>query len=264
MSSSILKKIVESITQRHGSLWEGFDSGRELHKTLALQNRRMPLAFRLEDRGRLYVIAEIKQASPSQGRICHDFDVIKIADQYQKAGVDAISILTEEQHFLGKIDDLRELRSFVLSMPLLRKDFIIDPYQVHEAYRHGADMVLLIVAILTQDRLTELHRLVRAYGMQALVEVHNEEELERALDLEPSLLGINNRDLHSFRVDLDTTKRLAKKVPSHVAIVAESGIFSGADARFLQEAGARALLVGQGILQSEDYGKTIRSLKGEE
>lgn len=258
---SILEEIAQKIISEEEQLWKHFNSDAALAAALQNSQRRIPLQLSQQDNARgLALIAEIKRASPSQGIICNPFHPAQIARQYSDAGVAAISVLTEKHYFKGSIAHLAEVRANV-ALPLLRKDFIIHPYQVHEAYQRGADLVLLITALLSQERLQQLFAYVESFGMSALVEVHNEEELERALQLSPSLIGINNRDLRSFHVDLGVTRRLAKQVPEDVYLVAESGIFTAADALYVKEAGANAVLVGQGILQSSNYRDTIRQLQ---
>lgn len=210
-------------------------------------------------KGAVALIAEVKHASPSRGVLVEPFDPVRLARAYTRNGAAAISVLTDARFFQGSLEDLRAVRRAV-SLPVLRKDFIIDPYQVYEGRAAGADAVLLIVAALSDGQLASLHALSEALGMAALVEVHNAEELERALRLGPRLLGINNRDLRSFQVDLETTARLAAGVPPEVTVVAESGIFSGQDARRMREMGAHAVLVGEALVKADDVGAKAREL----
>jgi indole-3-glycerol phosphate synthase len=207
------------------------------------------------------VIAEIKRASPSKGLIRPRLDVAAIATAYERAGAGAVSVLTEERHFLGSLADLRKARA-ACSLPLLRKDFIIDPYQIWEAAANGADAVLLIVAALSGDELQKLHDEAKRMGLECLVEVHDEEELKRALEIEAPLIGINNRNLRTFKVSLDTTLNLIESVPSDRLVVSESGIRDRADVSLLAAAGVSAVLVGETLMCSPDPGKKLEELRG--
>ena len=207
-------------------------------------------------RGDIGLIAEVKKASPSLGVICPDFDAVRIARAYEDAGASCLSVLTDEPFFQGSLEYLKAIRG-VVGLPLLRKDFIIDERQILEAVQWGADAILLIVAILTDDQLAHFHALADAAGLAALVEVHDEAELERALKCGARLLGVNNRDLKTFQVDLGTTERLARRVAEWTAdpnpgilLVAESGIRSRADVVRLRACGARAILVGESLMKS--------------
>jgi indole-3-glycerol phosphate synthase len=202
------------------------------------------------------LIAEVKHASPSKGVLIESFDPVVLGTLYAQHGAAAISILTDEKFFLGHLDDLTAVRNAV-EIPVLRKDFVIDPYQVYEGRAAGADAILLIVAALADSQLAELHHLIRDLGMAALIEVHNEAELERALRLNPPLLGINNRDLKTFHVDLETMARLARLVPADVILVAESGIRNGADVRRMAQMGAHAVLVGEALVQAENIAQAV-------
>ncbi|MFW6056017.1 MAG: indole-3-glycerol phosphate synthase TrpC [Chloroflexota bacterium] len=206
------------------------------------------------------LIAEVKKASPSRGLIRSDFDHVAIAEAYAMAGASAISVLTEPRFFLGSLDHLAEVAALQIAhrVPLLRKDFIIDPYQVYEARAHGADAVLLIAAILDRERLDSLLSLSHDLGMTCLVEVHNEREIDVALLSEARVIGINNRDLHSFKVDLSTFERLRPRVPAEKLVVAESGINCPADIRRLAHAGADAVLVGEALMTADDISAMTR------
>ena len=205
------------------------------------------------------IIAEIKKASPSAGLIRKDFDAVKIAREYQKSGAAAISVITEVQHFQGGLEILASLR-WNCSVPLLRKDFIIDRYQILEARHAGADAVLLIAALLDSSELKNLRLEAERYGMDALVEVHNEQELERTLESGASLVGVNNRDLRTFEVSLDTSLNLVRKMPQDVMPVAESGIRTSGDLRKLMDAGFRAFLVGEHLMRAESPGQALSEL----
>jgi indole-3-glycerol phosphate synthase len=204
-------------------------------------------ALRQPKRGPVALIAEVKKASPSAGVICADFDPVRIARQYEAAGAACLSVLTDEPFFQGSLAYLRQIRGAV-ALPLLRKDFIIDERQILESAEHGADAILLIARILTDGQLAHFHRLAVEAGLAALVEVHDESELERALAVNAALLGVNNRNLDNFTVDLGTTARLAAKIPG-AFIVAESGLHTAADVQQVRRAGAAAILVGESLLR---------------
>jgi indole-3-glycerol phosphate synthase len=205
------------------------------------------------------LIAEVKHASPSKGVLIEGFDPVALGTAYAANGAAAISVLTDRDFFQGSLDDLRAVRSAV-DVPCLRKDFIIDERQIAEAHAANADAILLIVAILDDARLRDLHAAIGDAGLTALIETHTEAEMERALRLSPRLIGINNRDLHTFSIDLDVTRRLARLVPPDVTLVAESGIFSVADAETVAAAGAHAILVGESIVKSGDIAGQVRAL----
>ncbi|MEE9614445.1 MAG: indole-3-glycerol phosphate synthase TrpC [Thermodesulfobacteriota bacterium] len=207
------------------------------------------------------VIAEVKKASPSKGVIREEFDPVAIARAYEQSGAAAISVLTEGKYFMGSIADLIRVKEAV-KVPVLRKDFIFDDYQVMESKAIGADCILLIAAILEEDRLKELLTLTHLMGMSAIVEVHAEDELYRAVGSGARLIGINNRDLQSFKTDIETTKRLARFVPKDRVVISESGINSAEDIRVLTEAGAGAFLVGEALLREQDVGGKLRELAG--
>jgi indole-3-glycerol phosphate synthase len=217
--------------------------------------------------GNIGLIAEVKKASPSMGVICKDFDPVRIAKEYEAAGASCLSVLTDEKFFQGSLDYLRQIRAAV-KLPLLRKDFIIDERQILEAVEWGADAILLIVAILTDAQLAKFHSLAVEAGLAVLVEVHDEEEMERALKISPALIGVNNRNLKTFKVDLATTEQLAAKlfsspVTRHSSLlVAESGIHSRADVERLKKCGAGAILVGESLVKQGDIGAKVRELIG--
>jgi indole-3-glycerol phosphate synthase len=207
------------------------------------------------------VIAEIKRRSPSRGEIRADFDAVGCAKSYAEAGAAAISVLTDERYFGGRLEFLEAVRSAV-ELPLLRKDFVIDPYQIDEARVSGADAVLLIAAALSREELGRLRQHAVSLGLDVLVEIHDEDELESALEAGADLVGINNRDLRSFETDLAVTERLAPLVPGEALIVAESGIFSHEEIRRLQGAGVHAFLVGESLMREADVGLALRRLRG--
>lgn len=233
---------------------------------ITIQSLKDALAKRGDHRGFIYalrhprrssmaLIAEVKKASPSAGVICADFDPVRIAKEYEAAGASALSVLTDEKFFQGSLDYLKQIRAAV-ELPLLRKDFIIDDRQILEAIEWGADAILLIVAILSDSQLKRFHELATEAGLAALVEVHDEAELERALAIDARLIGVNNRDLKTFHVDLATTEVLAAKAFSDAAresvlLVAESGIHTRADVERVTRAGASAILVGESLMRGD-------------
>lgn len=208
---------------------------------------------------RLNLIAEIKKASPSKGLLREEYDPVEIAIDYESHGAAAISILTEEDHFLGSLDHLQRVRPNV-SRPLLRKDFIFDPYQIFEAAGAGADAILLIVAILDAATLSSLIQLAEQISLDALVEVHDRQELNTALGAGAKIIGINNRNLKTFKVDLHTTLQLAPHVPDATILVSESGIHTADDIRMLRDVGCDAFLIGEAFMKSEKPGRALREL----
>ena len=216
-------------------------------------------------RSRPSLIAELKRASPSKGILAPHLDLFQVADIYAQNGASAISVLTDEKFFQGKIETLRMLRTDSrIPIPLLRKDFIIHETQLYESRANGADAVLLIAAALTDDSLfADLHGCALSLGLTALVEVHDEAETERALKI-PNVkaIGINNRDLATFDVSLETTERLRPMIPFDIAVVAESGIFIADDVERLAKANVDAILVGEALVTSEDVGAKVRELSG--
>lgn len=208
------------------------------------------------------IIAEVKRASPSKGLICPDFHPAQIALQYEAAGADAISVLTEKAFFRGSPAVLREVRASV-KLPVLRKDFIVDPYQIYESRAMGADAILLIASLLESGKLAEYKKIADSLGLACLMEAHNEAELERVLESGAEIVGINNRDLSTFRVDLGTTSRLAQLVPPQCVLVSESGFQCREDVVLAEQAGANAVLIGEALMRSEDPSSKLRKLRGE-
>ena len=209
--------------------------------------------------GQPALIAECKKASPSKGLLRPEYDPAQLARTYAGNGAAALSVLTDEKFFQGALTDLSVARE-AAGLPALRKDFIVDGYQVYEARAAGADAVLLIVAALRLEQLWELHRLIDGLGMTALVEVHDEAEVEIALQIAPKLLGVNNRNLHDFTVDLQTTGRLRKCIPTDIALVAESGIQTADDVSRVRDMGVDAILVGEALVTASDVGAKVREL----
>ncbi len=207
-------------------------------------------------------ICEIKKASPSKGIIARDFPYLEIAREYEKAGASAISCLTEPDFFMGSDEYLREIAAAV-KIPVLRKDFTVDPYMIYEAKVLGASAVLLICAILTDEELIEYGALARSLGLSALVEAHDEREVERALRVDKAVIGVNNRDLRNFTVDCRNSVRLRKMVPGDRLFVSESGIQTPTDIEILRENGVDAVLIGETLMRSPDKAAELRCLKGE-
>ncbi len=205
------------------------------------------------------IIAELKKASPSKGLIRPDFDVPQLAAQLEHAGAAALSVLTDEPFFQGSLHNL-ELASATVAIPCLRKDFMLDEFQLLEARAHRADAILLIVAALTQEELVSLDRRARELQLDVLVEVHDAAELDRALAAGCDMIGVNNRNLHTFQVDLKTSLDLAKRIPSNVVRVAESGIETADDIRKLRDAGFEAFLIGESLMRKEKPGEALRTL----
>ena len=231
--------------------------------------RSLPLAaperssHRLRDallRDGVNIIAEFKRRSPSKGIIRADADLRQISQSYEAGGAVAISVLTEEDYFSGSLDDLRSVKRFV-DLPVLRKDFVVDEYQVYESAAAGADAVLLIVAALDDDALLRLRRLAEDdLGMDALVEVHDRHEMQRAVACGATLIGVNNRNLHTFAVSLETSLSLASGAPKDAVLISESGLKTASDLARLRDAGYRGFLIGESLMRSEDPEAALREL----
>lgn len=205
------------------------------------------------------VIAEVKKASPSKGIIRNDFNPEQIAEEYEKNGAACLSVLTDEKYFSGSLNYLVQVRQKV-SLPILRKDFTIDTFQISEAKAYGADCVLLIAAALGKEKLMDFVSFAHNLELDALVEVHTESELESALDSGPDLIGINNRNLHTFEVDISTTEKLAKKATERYSVVSESGIQKSEDIERLSKSGISAVLIGESLMRSRNIGKSLQPL----
>jgi indole-3-glycerol phosphate synthase len=215
------------------------------------------------DLHRVALIAEIKKASPSGGLIRGDFDPASLAEAYRAGGATCLSVLTDQTYFMGEPAHLQAARAAV-PLPVLRKDFILDPWQVYESRAMGADCILLILAALSDDQARALEELARALDMDVLAEVHDEPELHRALGLQTPLIGINNRDLKTLKIDLQTSIDLAPQVPPDRFLIAESGIRDAADVRRLIEAGLQCYLVGESLMRQTDVAQAVRDLIGPE
>jgi indole-3-glycerol phosphate synthase len=205
------------------------------------------------------LIAEIKKASPSKGIIRGDFNPAKIAATYQANGASAISVLTDERFFEGKLEYIKTIKEHV-SLPVLRKDFIIDEYQIYESAAAGADAILLIAELLSAGELTGFYDRATSLGLDALVEVHSEEDVEKALAANVGMIGINNRDLHTFKVDLGVTQKLLRMIPAGKIRVSESGIKTYEDVMFLKSMGINAVLIGEAFMEADDIGAKMREI----
>jgi len=224
------------------------------------QPQAIDLASALRGDG-IQLIAEVKKGSPSRGVIRHDFDPEKIAAIYAANGAAAVSVLTEAKHFQGSLDHLKDIRkTLTKKLPLLRKDFIFEPYQIYESRAYGADSLLLIVAILEPERLRDLLGISHELNMSCLVEVHNEAEIEIALKSKARIIGINNRDLTTFNVDIATTERLRPLIPPDRIVVSESGIKERADIEKLSQMGIDAVLIGESLISAPDIAARMREL----
>jgi indole-3-glycerol phosphate synthase len=280
---NILDEIVEQKKREVAQLPARLIAAGDLRDAMLERGERRDFIAALKNprRDGLGLIAEVKKASPSAGVICPNFDPVRIAKEYEAAGASCLSVLTDGKFFQGSLDYLRQIRAAV-KLPLLRKDFIIDERQILEAIEWGADAILLIVAILTDEQLAKFHSLATEAGLAVLVEVHDEEELERALKISPKLIGVNNRNLKTFKVDLATTERLAAMLlrrtgvapvsnlinengdgrDARPTLVAESGIHARTDVERLQKCGAGAILVGESLVKQGDIGAKVRELIG--
>jgi indole-3-glycerol phosphate synthase len=205
------------------------------------------------------LISEIKRSSPSKGLIRPDFDPAILAAAYQSGGATCISVLTDKPYFDGNDEHLIAARNAV-DLPILRKDFMLDPYQIHEARALGADCILLIMAALSQNDAIELEKVANSLGMDALLEVHNDVELDQALTLQSELIGINNRNLKTLKTDTVTTKLLANKVPSDKLLISESGLYTPEDLAEMAGAGARCFLIGESLMRQDDVAEAVRNL----
>jgi indole-3-glycerol phosphate synthase len=233
-----------------------------LKKAVADLGKKTPrFAKALKKSGEVSVIAEIKRRSPSKGLLRSNFNPEQLARDYQKAGAAAISVLTDEKFFGGSPDHLKRVRKAVL-IPLLRKDFCIDEYQIYEARLLGADAVLLIAAVLSKNKLKRFQALAHKLGLDALIEVHSAGEHKKALAVKPKLIGINNRDLKSFSVDTRTSQKLAARTPKGIVLVSESGIRSRKDMLFLKALRVDAALVGEALMKKKDVKKALLGLRG--
>ena len=225
------------------------------------QELRRPFRQALERAAPFAIIAELKKASPSKGLLCPDFDVATLARQYQAGGAAALSVLTEREYFLGGLENL-EIARAQTGLPLLRKDFLFEEYQLHEARAAGADCVLLIVAALPKEQLDTLVSRAHDLDLEVLVEVHDAPELDLARDCGADIIGVNNRNLKSFEVSLETSLQLAQSMPAHTCSISESGLRTHEDLRKLADAGYSGFLIGETLVTSGDPGRTLQQLLG--
>jgi indole-3-glycerol phosphate synthase len=259
-AGGVLDRIVELKAARLEAARRDTPLETMIERAAEVSNRaRRSLAQALARTDRVNIIAEIKRRSPSKGVIREDFDPVQIAESYQSGGAAALSVLCEENFFDGSLDHLEAVRG-VVDLPLLRKDFIIDEYQIYESAVASADAVLLITAILDDPLLGRLLGLARELNLDALVEVHSRDEMNRAVRAGANIIGVNNRNLTNFEVDLNTSFELAAMAPSDAILVSESGITRGSDIRRLKQAGFGAFLVGEHFMRADDPGSALREL----
>lgn len=256
--ATILDQIVEKTTSDLAKRKQKV-SWKDLESFKGYEKEKMSMAAALKDSETVSVIAEIKKGSPSKGVIRHDFDPERLAEQYLEGGASAISVLSDEPFFMGSLEYL-QIVSDVSTVPVLRKDFIIDPYQVKEASAYGADAVLLIATICNGDQLDELLAATKEFGLEALVECYHEDEVDRLNWDTVEILGVNNRDLTKFEVDLHRGVKLLQKAPDHVVRVSESGLSSGDDLAYLYNHNIDAALIGEHLMRKEHPGDALKEL----
>ena len=252
-------KLLEIIATKHEEVKKLEPFAADLRKRALKRNEYRPFKQILQLGGEITLIAEVKKASPSAGVIAGNFNPISQAREYERAGAHCLSILTDEKYFQGHLRFLRDIRDQV-DLPLLRKDFTVHELQVYESVVAGADAILLIVAALEEEQLTRLYDIAKTCQLDVLVEVHNLEEMDRALDLGADMIGINNRNLKTFEVDLKTTEELAQEIPSDVLAVSESGIKTGEDVRFLRDQGINSILVGETLMRAKNVPEKVQEL----
>lgn len=261
MSGTFLQKIVESTRERVASLKMSADIQKIRSQAMASRSSRPPNALlaALQQKDRINIIAEFKRASPSKGVINDNVDIVDQVQRYQRGGACAISVLTEEQYFKGSMDDLRRVRS-VVDLPILRKDFTVDEFQIFEAAAAGADAVLLIVAALTLDDLMDFQELAHDLELDAIVEVHTAQELTIASRAGAKIIGVNNRNLKTFDVSLDVSRDLIKSRPDGALMIAESGISNGRQIDELASIGYEGFLVGESLMRANETGQKLEAL----
>ncbi len=257
--AEICAKKREHIAKRKTEAWEG-DLRQDARHVSPPRGFKRALEERIKQGG-IGLIAEIKKASPSGGLIRKDFSPAKLAAAYEQGGAACLSVLTDEPYFQGHDEHLAMARAAV-KLPVLRKDFILEPYQVYESRMLGADCILLIMAVLSDIEAKILHDVARDTGMDVLVEVHDKTELDRALALSPSMIGINNRDLKTLKTDLAVSESLAKYLPEHILAVCESGLRTHDDIKRLQKAGFSCFLVGESLMREDNVTTATRTLLG--
>jgi indole-3-glycerol phosphate synthase len=251
---SILEAIIAGIKDEEGQNFNAFFA-----LTFPLRQREKPIDILVSLNNQFFVIAEVKKKSPSKGILRENFDPVDLALAYEKAGASAISVVTEKNFFSGEKEYLTRIKSHA-SLPVMRKDFLIHPYQVFESYNLGADFVLLIAACLSREDLKAMLDAVEFLGLQAVVEVHNQEDLEKALSLNPKIIGINNRNLLTFEVDMETSFRLKKLIPEGIHVISESGLNSPEQVRKLRQDGFSGVLIGEFFLKAKDMARAMKEL----
>ena len=261
MSQKFANKLDEIVAHKREEIQPLLQVMEKLRFAAAERNdvRSLYNALCTEEDGTLALIAEVKKASPSAGTISDDFHPVVVAKTYEAAGASAVSVLTDRKYFQGSLQYLTQIRAEV-GIPVLRKDFIVHEAQIYEAVVAGADAILLIVAALEQDELMRLLDVAHTFQLDALVEVHDREELDRALDTEARIIGVNNRNLRTFHVDLHTTEQLSEEIPDDVVLVSESGIKTPEDAAQVLGWGANAILVGESLMRAGDVQALAREL----
>ncbi|MBN2245533.1 MAG: indole-3-glycerol phosphate synthase TrpC [Candidatus Aminicenantes bacterium] len=252
--NTILKQIIKQIWTDEKKKFDSFHPD-----SFRLLARKPPLDVLPLMEKDFFFIAEVKKASPSKGIIKEGLDVIGLAGDYEKAGAGAVSVVTEKNYFLGSKEDLKAVKINV-EIPVLRKDFIIHPYQIYESYNLGADFILMIAACLDEETLRKMYAEALNLNLRVLLEVHNEEELFRVLQLNPDMIGINNRNLETFEVDRKTSLKLKKLIPESIQVISESGIHASSHVRELKDAGFSGVLVGEVLCSSPFPGETLREL----
>jgi len=256
----ILDKIIQQKKQEITQLKESISLEKLKDKALSFSGRRSFKQAISKD-SRINLIAEIKKASPSKGMLKEDFNPVKIAEAYEASGASCLSILTDKKFFQGDISYLQEVRDAV-KLPILRKDFIIDKYQVYESICSGADAVLLIAQVLTSDSFKELLGICTELKIDALCEVHNQEDLDKVLTLDCEIIGINNRNLQTFDEDLKVTEKLIKRIPKEKLVVSESAIKSNKDVRYLESLGCSTVLIGETFMRADDIKAKVVEVMG--
>jgi indole-3-glycerol phosphate synthase len=257
-----LQQIVASTRLKVAKSLESTDSRKLEQQAQAHQPRGFRRALEAASKSGVAIIAELKKASPSRGLIRANFDVESLAMELEQAGATTLSVLTDEEFFQGSLENLRRA-SLCTKLPCLRKDFTVDAFQILEARANSADAILLIVAALSQTEMISLAHAAKEYGLDVLCEAHDEEELHRAIDAGCDLIGVNSRDLRTFKVDLETAFRLGNLIPKNVVRVAESGIHSGGDIARLRASGYQAFLIGESLMKADAPGEALRTLIAE-
>lgn len=256
----MLAKILESVKLQLSQQKTGIPQ-EELMKKLNSSKVSRNFKHNINIPHKINLIAELKKTSPTKAVFRKDFDAVSIARIYQANGANALSVLTEKEFFGGQLEFINEVKNAV-SLPILRKDFIIDEYQIYESAVNGADALLLIADILTDEELKRYSLLAKSLGVEPVIEVHTEEDLEKTLSADAQIIGINNRDLHTFKVDMQTTERLIRLIPKGKIIISESGIKTHEDVMFLKSLGVSCVLIGEAFLSSVDIGAKLREVMG--